>query len=203
LQGTSVTNQYRLLFAGRMTDLKGGSIMLTALPRIAHSLDRGIQAVFVGDGPARAAWTDQARRLQLQHPAIGVEFTGWLDADALAAAIDACHLLVMPSVWPEPFGRIGPEAGLRGIPAVAFAVGGISQWLRDGVNGHLAPGDPPTAIGLSEAVVKTLSRFDHYRCLCLGARRCAMGFTLDAHLERLSAIFADVVSGGPHPEEAA
>ena len=50
---------------------------------------------------------------------------------------------MVPSIWPEPFGQVGPEAGLYGVPAAAFAVGGTPSWLTDGVNGRLAPGDPP------------------------------------------------------------
>ena len=51
----------------------------------------------------------------------------------------ASRLLVVPSVWPEPFGSVGMAAARCGVPAAAFAVGGIPQWLHDGVNGHLAP----------------------------------------------------------------
>ena len=53
----------------------------------------------------------------------------------------ASDLLVVPSVWPEPFGSVGPAAAQHGIPAAAFAVGGIPQWLHEGVNGHLADGN--------------------------------------------------------------
>ena len=53
-------------------------------------------------------------------------------------------LLVVPSVWPEPFGLVGPEAAHHGVPSAAFAVGGIPEWLVDGVSGHLAAGDRPT-----------------------------------------------------------
>lgn len=185
-------NPWRLLFAGRMTDLKGGAVMLAALPRIAGALGRPLKGLFVGDGPARAAWEDEARRLRSLNRALDIEFTGWLQGDALAAAIDGCHLLLMPSVWPEPFGRSGLEAGLRGLPAVAFAVGGIPEWLLDGVNGHLAPADPPTAGGLADAVVKALADRDHYLRLRSGARAEAMSFSLSSHLARLSEIFSAV-----------
>ena len=66
-------------------------------------------------------------------------------------------LLVVPSIWPEPFGQVGPEAGLYGVPVAAFAVGGTPSWLTDGVNGLLAAGDPPTAAGLAESIVGCLA----------------------------------------------
>lgn len=189
-------NAWRLLFAGRMTDLKGGSFMLAALPRIAAALGCPLKALFVGDGPARAAWEDQARRVRSRNRTVDVEFAGWLHGDALDAAIDSCHLLLMPSVWPEPFGRSGPEAGLRGVPTVAFAVGGIPEWLLDGVNGHLVPAHPPTVSGLADAVVKALADPVHHQRLRSGARALAMGFSLSSHLARLCEILAAVTAIG-------
>jgi glycosyltransferase involved in cell wall biosynthesis len=174
-----------VLFVGRMTDLKGGTVMLDALPQIAEALGCPLKATFVGDGPARIGWERRARRIQSRYRSLTIEFRGWLDGDSLVAATEACDLLVMPSVWPEPFGRSGPEAGLRGIPAVAFAVGGIPEWLIDGVNGHLAPGDPPTVAGLTNAIVKALKDPDHYQALRRGARDQAQLFSLDSHIVSL------------------
>ena len=65
-------------------------------------------------------------------------------------------LLVVPSLWPEPFGLVGLEAARHRLPVAAFAVGGIPDWLRPGVNGYLAPGDPPTPGGLADAIIACL-----------------------------------------------
>src|SRR5206468_9555238 len=50
-----------------------------------------------------------------------------------------CSLVVMSSVWPEPFGMAGIEAMRYGLPVVAFDAGGIREWLLDGHNGYLVP----------------------------------------------------------------
>ena len=75
----------------------------------------------------------------------------------------------MPSVWPEPFGLVGPEAGAAGLPAVAFSVGGIPEWLKDGVNGILAKGNPPRATGLATAIVQVFADPTRYLELRRGA----------------------------------
>jgi glycosyltransferase involved in cell wall biosynthesis len=98
----------------------------------------------------------------------------------------------MPSLWPEPFGLIGPEAGLSGVPSAAFAVGGIPEWLRDGVNGHLAPADPPSAAGLAEAIVRCLREPEEYSRLCAGALTAARAFSVKEHIRRLTDIFNEV-----------
>ena len=46
-------------------------------------------------------------------------------------------LVAVPSLWPEPFGLVGLDAAALGRPAIAFDVGGIGEWLTDGVNGKL------------------------------------------------------------------
>ena len=47
-------------------------------------------------------------------------------------------LLVVPSLWPEPYGLVGPEAAAASVPALAFDVGGIREWLIDSETGRLA-----------------------------------------------------------------
>ena len=76
---------------------------------------------------------------------MAIEFVGWVNAQQADVLLTDCDVLVLPSLWPEPFGLVGSEAARHGVPVVAFAVGGITEWLTDGVNGYLAPGDPPSA----------------------------------------------------------
>jgi glycosyltransferase involved in cell wall biosynthesis len=182
----------RLLFLGRMDRLKGGLILLDALPIIADGLHGPVRVTFAGDGPDRAAWERRARRLRASNPAVRVEFTGWLDETSLENELNEADLLVVPSVWPEPFGRVGPEAGLRSLPVAAFGVGGISEWLIDGRNGRLAPGDPPTAQGLARAVIDCL-RDDHvHEQLRRGALEVARQFNVTNHIGQLIRLFEKV-----------
>jgi glycosyltransferase involved in cell wall biosynthesis len=99
-------------------------------------------------------------------------------------------------VWPEPFGLAGPEAGLHGVPVAAFDVGGVPEWLIDGVNGYLAPGSPPTAEGLAQAVVKCLRDPSEYERLRRGAVETARQFSLKNHLTALTGVFEKIVPAG-------
>ena len=64
-------------------------------------------------------------------------------------------------------------------------MGGIPEWLQDGVNGFLAPGKPPTAAGLSEAIVRALHDPQTYARLRQGALERAQELTLPGHLAQL------------------
>src|SRR5262249_13522358 len=97
-------------------------------------------------------------------------------------------LLVVPSVWPEPFGLVGIEAGCVGLPAVGFAVGGIPDWLLPGVSGESAPGEKPDAGQLADALVRALVDDEHLQRLRVGAWETARRFTREAHRDRLTPI---------------
>lgn len=187
--------EWRLLFLGRMDTLKGGSVFLDALPQVSAALERPLRITFAGDGPERHVWERKAKRVQSRHADVSIEFTGWLNGAQLDATQTNCDLLVLPSLWPEPFGLVGPEAGLRGVPVAAFAVGGILNWLVDGVNGHLASGDPPTAEGLAGAITKCLRDPATQARLGRGAAEMVKRFEMQNHMSALMKIFHEVLAG--------
>ena len=177
--------EWRLLFVGRMDNLKGGSFLIDALPLAARELKRTLSLTFAGDGPARALWSTRAAALGRRDSQLRIEFAGWLDREEVDRQMAAADLLVLPSVWPEPFGLVGLEAGHRRLPVAAFDVGGISEWLRPGINGHLAPGDPPTAAGLADAIVACLRDRQTHDKLRDGAANVAAEFGVDEHIRAL------------------
>ncbi len=191
-----------LLFAGRMETLKGGHLFIESLGEVRAGLSSPLLITFAGDGPERARWERLAAAAMRRIDDIRIEFTGWVRREELEDLYRECDLLVFPSVWPEPFGLAGPEAGLHGIPVAAFDVGGVPEWLVDGVNGYLAPGDPPTARGLAGAIIKCLRDEDSHRALRRGAVETAQQFSLDNHLNALTKVFEQIAGGPPRPAGA-
>ena len=177
--------------------LKGGSYLLDALPSVARALNRRLHVTFAGDGPANASWQTAAATLAAREPALRIFFTGWLDREEVDALYARSDLLVVPSLWPEPFGFVGPEAGRQRLPAAAFAVGGIPDWLRPGVNGYLAPGDPPTPGGLADAIIACLEDPETHARLRDGAGSVAAEFNLDRHVDALMRVLHDA-AGTPN-----
>jgi glycosyltransferase involved in cell wall biosynthesis len=184
---------WRLLFLGRMDSLKGGELLIDALPQVCKALIRPVRLTFAGDGPERRAWEQRAKLAQARSLGLAIEFLGWVNENRRDALLSESHLLVVPSVWPEPFGLVGPEAGLHGVPTAAFAVGGIPEWLSDGVNGYLAPADPPDSNGLAEAITKCLCNSQTHARLRRGAIDMAQRINVKMHSTRLLRLFERVV----------
>jgi glycosyltransferase involved in cell wall biosynthesis len=177
----------KIIFVGRLTDIKGAKYLIQAIPKAARSLNQHLSLTIAGDGPERHALEETARRL-----GVAVEFAGWVHTPQKLDLMREADLLAVPSLWPEPFGLVGIEAGCLGVPAVGYAVGGIPDWLIGGESGELAPGDPPTVDGLADAVVRALASPEHYARLSEGAWKLAQGFSLQKHLAQLEPILAQL-----------
>lgn len=185
--------ELRLLFMGRMEKLKGGHILLAALPLIAKFFPGKVCCDFAGSGRQATLWKKQATALMATHGQIQITFHGWLGTAQRRDLLLKTHLLIVPSIWPEPFGLVGCEAGALGVPAIAFDVGGIAEWLKDGKNGVLAPGNPPRSAGLARAIAKAIVEPRTYNQLCKNAVEQALQYQAEDHVQRLENILGQIV----------
>lgn len=171
-------------FLGRMTVLKGGDLLVRAVARASRLLGQSIALVMLGDGPQRARWQALAERL-----GVDATFPGWIHGDQRWDWVRRASVLALPSTWPEPFGLVGLEAGALGVPAIAFGVGGIGEWLRDGENGVIVSANPPRARAFAAALADLLQRPADLAAMRIRAAAIARDMSLDRHLDRLERIF--------------
>jgi glycosyltransferase involved in cell wall biosynthesis len=66
-----------------------------------------------------------------------VEMRGEYSTTTLDAALDEVDVGLVPSVWEEAYGYVGPELLAKGIPVIGNAIGGIPEYVRDGETGWL------------------------------------------------------------------
>lgn len=170
----------QVLYLGRVTRLKGLDHLALALAMARPSLPVPPRLVVAGDGPDRETWVAPARAAGI--PVACVGWVGIPDRNRLLAESD---LLAVPSLWPEPFGLVGLEAACLGVPSVAYATGGIPEWLIPGVTGELASALPPRPEDLAQALRRALGRSDHWHSLRLGAWKHSQTWTPERHLTRL------------------
>jgi glycosyltransferase involved in cell wall biosynthesis len=130
-QLSAADDSQTVLYAGRLTPEKGLRQLIQALASVSTDW----RLLVAGDGPERGACQALAAQLNITDK---IEFAGWLTAAQMHEQFQHCAVVAFPSLWPEPFGRIGPEAYIHGKPVVAYATGGIPEWLENNVTGYLA-----------------------------------------------------------------
>ncbi len=73
-----------------------------------------------------------------------VRFVGYRNPDQFLRSID---VLVVPSIWGEPFGLVAAEACAHGVPVIASRMGGLPEIIQHEVNGLLCKPDEPDSLG--------------------------------------------------------
>lgn len=122
-----------LLMLSRLMRFKGAHHLVQAAGRMHHPCEVWL----AGEGPDRDPLETLAVDL-----GVAIRFLGPLDAERREAAFAAAAAVVVPSLCPETFGLVGPEAALRGVPTVAYAHSGILDWLDPAAGAvGVAPGD--------------------------------------------------------------
>lgn len=142
-----------ILFVGRKCPEKGPQVLIKALPKIVKHNPNTI-AILVGPDYsfAKKSYTytkflmEEAKRLDVETHII---FKGFTSENVLEQFYNAADVLVFPSVWQEPFGKVILEAMSFGKPVVASNVGGVPEIVTDGINGSIVPRNNPEALANS------------------------------------------------------
>jgi len=140
----------RILFVGQIIRGKGLDLLLRAM-RLVRG-DCVLHVVGKGNGELKA-------RALAARCGLGdrVVFEGW--HDSTSRFYSRADIAAVPSRWQEPFGLVGIEALAHGCPVVGFDVGGIGEWLHDGVNGVLVkPGDIRGLAGAIDTLIASPER---------------------------------------------
>jgi len=174
-----------ILGVGRMVAEKGIDYLVRAFAKIA----RRAKLFIVGDGPALESLKSLVQALDISEK---VSFPGWLPYERLGEFYRKCTLVVIPSIAPESFGMVGIEAMAYGKPVIAFDVGGISEWLKDGETGFLLP--PRDEAGLREKINTLIEHPQLAEQMGGKARKAVMEkFSPKRHVERLISVFEEEV----------
>ena len=134
------------------------------------------------------------QQLDARRSAPSIHFHGAVARSGLAQAFSLIDVLVFPSVWDETSGIGAREALAAGIPVVASRLGGIPEYVRDGVNGLLfEPGRADQLAGLLQRLANEPGLLPRLRAGITSLR------TLEEDVRATRAIYSAVqVSGGAH-----
>jgi glycosyltransferase involved in cell wall biosynthesis len=142
---------YHVLYAGKLSWGKGPHLLIEALPAIRAALtDKSLCVTLAGQGPLRAHLEQRVAELGLVNQ---VNFVGQLPHEQLQRLYAQSNVVVVPSVWQEPFGRVALEALMSGTPVVVSSRGGLGEIVEDGETGFVVEPQPQA---IADAVVRVL-----------------------------------------------
>jgi glycosyltransferase involved in cell wall biosynthesis len=204
----------RLLFVGRVSPDKGVHVLIDAFGQVARD-NPDIELELVGDEALppldMQILIDEEERVRSLARFYGrdgyvapllaglpagvaerVHHRTWIGREELPPLYRSSGMLVLPSVWEEPFGIPLIEAMASGLPVVATRVGGIPEVVEHGVTGLLVPPDKPDA--LAGAIMELLADPGRARQLgAAGRRRAEERFSWDGVTARLRGLYSGLL----------
>jgi glycosyltransferase involved in cell wall biosynthesis len=127
-----------IMLPARATEWKGHIPLIEAAAQLEA---KDVTLLLLGAGDGNSRFVERLRAL-----AVKTGLDGRLriadGTDDMPAALMLADVVAMPSIVPEPFGRVAVEAQAMGRPVVAFNHGGACESIIEGETGWLArPGD--------------------------------------------------------------
>jgi len=169
----------RLGLLGRVSREKGLEVLLEQL-----LADNTLQWTLAVGGHADA---DYLQSIKAKYDDPRVEYLGRVNPDEFFDGID---ILVVPSIWNEPFGRVTVEAYSHGVPVVGANTGGIPEVIEPRTNLAFDMARPSSIIGkLHEAVALLEDPGVHDRM-----REYARRFNVDAMVDAYRALYESVLA---------
>lgn len=105
-------NSNIILYTGRLVEVKGLDLLLTAFSQINNL---NYKLVLVGEGNQKNILQDLTRKLEIENKVI---FAGYYSGTSLYAWYDIANFFILPSRY-EPFGAVVNESLIYGCPVVA------------------------------------------------------------------------------------
>jgi glycosyltransferase involved in cell wall biosynthesis len=121
-------------FVSRLEKGKGWRNFIRLLHDLQYVEKLNVTGVIVGDGSEKKILEEE---LLNKVNKINLILYTKLNHFDLANVYKTFDLFIFPSELPESLGLVGIEAMASGVPCIGSAVGGITSYLNDGLNGYL------------------------------------------------------------------
>ncbi|MGM9506510.1 glycosyltransferase family 4 protein [Larkinella sp. GY13] len=179
--GLSIVKEDYVVYVGRLQTEKGIEHLLEA-----HSLiGSTVHLKIIGEGPLAPEVISYSKKNN-------VEYLGKLSLLDTYDVIGKARILVIPSVWHEPFGRVVVEAYAKGTAVIGSRMGGIPELIEDGVTGYTYEG------GNAEDLAKKIEFLYQNPQLAIdmgleGRKEYLKKYTPKSNYDMMMAIYSDVI----------
>ena len=190
-------DQLRICFAGLMMAYKGPHLILEALDYL-KKLKIPFSCEFAGDFKDPAFEVHFKQRVRQYQLGDSIRLLGFCDREQLRAMFDRSNVLVMPSVFEEPFGKVQIEAQAAGLAVVRSPVGGYKDMIEDGVNGLLFKSEDAKDLARQLFVLRGDPGL--WSRIAMQGQHDAFRFKTQASVETLEALFEELIAKRMTPE---
>ncbi len=180
-----------VFFAGRLEPEKEIAKLIQSFELVNRQIP-GSKLYIAGDGSERSKLIALIRGKNLEG---SVKLLGRLDNTTLYKWYQKINIVAVPSVLPEPFPLVGPEAMSFGVPVVASGAGGISEWLEHDFNGLIA--NPASKEEFANAILRLLKDEQLYRRLSANARLSVKRFCTETYVDKLVSLYEKALNDAP------
>lgn len=136
-----------LLFVGALAEQKGIKVLVEAMRHVTKH-NPNVLLKIAGRGDLEGWVEEKTSEYALED---NVELLGFVDHNKVRDLYIEADVFVLPSVWHEQFGLVGPEALACETPCVGSNIGGIPEWLHHNEWGLLVPSNESD--DLAEALI--------------------------------------------------
>ncbi len=120
-----IPRNQELVFLGRLVSDKGANLLLNALAQL-KSMGLTPRLTIIGSGPEESKLRQQANDLEIVDQ---IDFAGIKVEYELVKLLNSHQIMVVPSIWDEPFGVVA----LEGIACGCVIVGSEGGGLKDAI----------------------------------------------------------------------
>ncbi len=164
-------NKKVILFVGRLAEKKGVTYLIDAMNYIDNAV-----LIIAGKGPLKEELEIQADDVCKVKNEKCIKFIGAKTHEELRAVYASSDIFVMPSITAkdgdkEGFGLVMLEAFASGLPVVASRSGGITDLIKDGVNGYLT--EEKDSKGIADRINIVLNDKNIYNRFVMAAKDTA------------------------------
>lgn len=181
----------RVLYAGRLAVEKG---IETALEAMIHLVrDQGRKEIYfdlAGSGEAR--YLNQLKA-EVSQRGVGpfVTFLGRVPTAEMPALMQSYDVLLVPSIWPEPFARVVLEGMVSSLVVIAAPTGGTKEIVVHEENGLLFPAGDSRA--LADRIAQMADDPALRQKLAEAGRRTVLeGFTEERMMDEIEAFLLEI-----------
>ena len=168
----------KYVYLGNLSEQKG---ILWLIETFKEIVNEKICLVIAGKGPLEEQVKKECEKDNR------IKFVGFLNEKGVDKLLRDCDVLICPSLWAEPFGRVILDAYKHAMPVITSDSGALLELVDNGKTGYSIPASNRQA--LAKAVAYYADNREERLCHGLAATELLQRFSLETQAKRFLKIY--------------